>query len=71
VSVTEEITELCKALPEDRQAELLDFARFLLGRQDEEAWERRLADPRARPRLDNFLREPAAEGDEPLDPNRL
>jgi hypothetical protein len=68
---TEEIIEACKALPEDKQAELADFARFLLARQDDEAWERCLASKHPRPRLDSFLRESAAEGDEPLDPNRL
>jgi hypothetical protein len=71
MSKTEEIIQVCNALPEDKQAELVDFARFLLARQDDEAWERRLADPRPRPRLDAFLRESAAEGDEPLDPSRL
>ncbi len=71
MSVTEEIIEACKVLPEDKQAELVDFARFLLARQDDEAWERRLAASQPRPRLDKFLRESAAEGDEPLDPSRL
>lgn len=70
-SATEEIIQVCAALPEDKQAQLADFARFLLARQDDEAWKRRLAYPQARPRLDTFLRESAAEGDEPLDPNRL
>jgi hypothetical protein len=71
MSVTEEIIEVCKVLPDDKQAELVDFARFLLARQDEEAWERRLGELKARPRLERFLRESAAEGDEPLDPSRL
>lgn len=70
-STTEEIIQVCQALPEDKQAEVVDFARFLLARQDDEAWERRLAEPRRRPRLDQFLRESASEGDQPLDPNRL
>jgi hypothetical protein len=71
MSVTEEIIEACKILPKDKQAELVDFARFLLARQDDEAWERRLATSQQRPRLESFLRESAAEGDEPLDPSRL
>jgi hypothetical protein len=50
---------------------LADFARFLLARQDDEAWERQIAFPQARPRLDAFLHDSAAEGDEPLDLNRL
>lgn len=71
MSATDEIIEVWKVLPEDKQAELVDFARFLLARQDDEAWERRLAGAQPRPRLDSFLRESAAEGDEPLDPTRL
>jgi hypothetical protein len=70
-STTEEIIQVCASLPEDKQTELADFARFLLARQDDEAWERRVASSPPRPRLDIFLRESAAEGDEPLDPSRL
>jgi hypothetical protein len=70
-NTTAEIVQVCEALPPDKQSELADFARFLLARQDDEAWERRLAYPQARPRLDAFLRDSAAEGDEPLDPKRL
>jgi hypothetical protein len=68
---TADIIQVCEALPADKQSELADFARFLLARQDDEAWESRIAYPKARPRLDAFLRDSAAEGDEPLDPNRL
>ena len=70
-STTAEIIQACEALPEDKQTELVDFARFLLARQDDEAWENRIAYPKSRPRLDAFLRDAAVEGDEPLDPNRL
>jgi len=71
MSTAEEILEVCKALPEDKQAELVDFARFLLSRQDDEAWERLLNSKERRPGLDRFLKESALEGDEPLDPGRL
>ena len=57
---TAELMQVCEALPPEKQIELADFARFLLARQDDEAWEHRLAYPEARPRLDNFLRESAA-----------
>jgi hypothetical protein len=70
-STTEEIIRVCEALPVEKQSELADFARFLLARQDDDAWERLIAYPQARPRLDAFLRNSAAEGDEPLEPNRL
>lgn len=68
---TEEIIQVCEALPEEKRVELADFARFLLSRQDDGAWERHLAYPKSRPRLDAFLRESSAETDSPLDPTRL
>ena len=68
---TEEIVRVCEALPADKQAEVADFARFLLARQDEEAWERILAERKPRPRLETFLRESAKEADESLDLGRL
>jgi hypothetical protein len=71
VNAVQEIVRVCEALPEAKQAEVADFARFLLGRVDDEAWERTLADPKRRPRLETFLRECAREGDEPFDLNRL
>lgn len=71
MSTVQEIVQVCEALPEDKQVELVDFARFLLARQSDEAWERRLSYSQPRPRLDAFLQESAAESDEPLDMNRL
>ncbi|HVS72182.1 MAG TPA: hypothetical protein VHQ47_13080 [Phycisphaerae bacterium] len=68
---TEEIVAICESLPESRRAEVMDFARFLLAREGEEAWERELETAKARPRLEAFLRSSAAEGDEPLDQGRL
>jgi hypothetical protein len=70
-STTQEIIQVCEALPPDKQSELADFARFLLARQDDEAWERSLTSSQSRPRLEAFLRDSAAEGDEPLDPKLL
>ena len=70
-TATEEIIRVCEALPPEKQTEVADFARFLLARQSEEAWERIVADQKSRPRLEAFLRESATEGDEPLDLNRL
>ncbi len=70
-NTTEEIIRVCEALPSEKQVEVADFARFLLAKQDDEAWEQRIAYPHTRPRLDAFLREAATEGDQPLDPNRL
>jgi len=68
---TEEIIQVCEALPPEKQSAVIDFARFLLARQADERWEQLLAEPQPRPRLDAFLRESASEADEPLDPRRL
>lgn len=66
-----EIAELCESLPPEKRDEVADFARFLLSRQQDERWEKIMAEGRSRPRLDAFLRESAAEVDEPLDLGRL
>lgn len=72
---TAEIVRLCEALPEDKRIEVVDFARFLLGRlnnPDDLAWEKAIAESAPRPKLEAFLRESAAEGgDVPLDLKRL
>ena len=69
---TQEIIRVCEALPQEKQREVADFARFLLAQQGDEHWEESLASEDARPKLDAFLRESAAEGgEEPLDANRL
>jgi hypothetical protein len=68
---TEELVRLCEALPEDKRAEVADFARFLLDRQGDSAWERIIADPTPRPKLEAFVQAALAEGSEPLDPERL
>jgi len=70
-NATKEIIRVCEALPPEKQTEVADFARFLLARQDDDRWERLLAYPDPRPKLEGFLRESAAEADEPLDPERL
>jgi hypothetical protein len=66
-SITQEILRACEALPAGKQAEVADFARFLLAREDDQAWERLIGYPKTRPRLDTFLRDSAAEGDVSLD----
>ena len=73
-TATQEIIQLCENLPPEKRAEVADFARFLLSRveyREDIAWEQRLADPKPLPKLEKFLRESAAEGDEPLDVSRL
>jgi hypothetical protein len=68
---TEEIIQVCEALPPDKQTEIADFARFLLAQQSDEGWEMSLAKDQPRPKLEAFLRDSAREGDEPLDPKKL
>jgi hypothetical protein len=70
-NATEEIIRVCEALPPEKQTEVADFARFLLARLDDEAWGRILEEQKRRPRFEAFLRDSAAEGDEPLDLERL
>jgi hypothetical protein len=70
-SETKELIEICEQLPEDQRAQVAEFARFLLARHEDEAWERTIADPKPRPKLDQFVREALAEGSEPLDVDRL
>ena len=74
-SATAEIVRLLEALPEEKRMEVMDFAQFLLHRwehPDDLAWEKRLADPAWRPKLEAFLQDSAAEGgDAPLDLKRL
>jgi hypothetical protein len=64
------IAELCERLTQEKRDEVADSARFLLSRQQDENWEAIIAETRTRPRLDAFLRESAAEGDEPLELGR-
>ena len=68
---TKELIEICEQLPEPQRAEVADFARFLLAKREDDAWERTIADTRPRVKLDEFVRDALAEGSEPLDPDRL
>ena len=66
-----EIAELCESLSPEKRDEVADFARFLLSRQQDEIWETSISSHFSRPRLEAFVRESAAEGDELLDIQRL
>jgi hypothetical protein len=69
---TEELIRICDALPEDKRVEVADFARFLLDRQGDERWERLIADPKPRPKLEAFMDASRAEGGEkPLDLDQM
>jgi len=68
---TQELIQICEALPEGKRVEVADFARFLLARQEDERWEQTIASTQRRPKLDEFLRQSAAEPATPLDHSRL
>jgi hypothetical protein len=68
---TQELLEICEQLPAAKRAEVADFARFLLAREGDERWEQIIADPRPRPKLDEFVRQAMSEGSEPLDVDKL
>jgi hypothetical protein len=72
------IAEEAARLPLEKQSAVLDFVLFMKQRvgaqsddNDDAAWERIIEDPTPRPKLEAFLREAAAEGEEPLDMHRL
>jgi hypothetical protein len=73
------IAEESASLPRDKQSAVLDFVLFVKHRGDQAAstedgdaaWERIITDSRPRPKLDAYLREMAAEGEQPLDLDRM
>ena len=73
--MAEEAARLVDAMPLEKAQALLEFARYLADRADEDAWERRLGDPQYATKLGSMLseaRREIAEGKaEALDPNRL
>jgi hypothetical protein len=68
---TLELMHIYEQLPKQEQAEVVDFARFLLAKHDDQAWERAIADPRPRPKLDEFVRAALAEGTEALNVDKM
>jgi hypothetical protein len=74
---TKELVTICEQLPPQKVEELVDFARFLhqeaAGSSDgDKEWERIVADPRSRPKLDAFAAQALHEGDSaPLDPDAM
>jgi hypothetical protein len=57
-----ELIEICEKLPEAKQIELVDFARFLLAQQGDERWEQIIAESKSRPKLQAFLKASRTEG---------
>jgi hypothetical protein len=73
--LAEEAARIVEMLPEDKAQALLEYARYLIEKADEEAWERRFTDPKYSPKLTAMMQEVeqeiAAGQTEQLDPNRL
>jgi hypothetical protein len=73
--LAQEAARLVEMLPEDKAQALLDYARYLVERADEEEWERKFSDAKYRPKLTALMeqveREIAAGRTESLDPERL
>ena len=69
MSAAEIINELPKLNETERRA-ILEKLREL-SHHDDEQWERIIADPRPRPKLEAFVKEALSEGSEPLDLERL
>ncbi len=73
--LAEEAARLVEMLPEDKAQALLEYARYLVEKADEEEWERKFTDPRYRPKLTGLMeeveREIAAGQAEPLDAEHL
>ena len=70
--LAEEAAKLVDSLPPEKAKALIEYARYLADKADEEAWESRFEDPRFQPKFKAMLREAdrdVAEGKtEPLDP---
>jgi hypothetical protein len=70
-ATTEEIIRVCETLPPEKRSEVADFARFLLARQSDEAWDRSLDSIERRPRLESFMNAALSEGQEPMNFGKL
>ncbi len=70
-TATLELVRICEELPEAKQTEVADFARFLLEREADEKWEAIESESQPRAKFEAFLRESGAEEAKPLDASRL
>ena len=64
MSAAEIINELSKLNETERRAVLEKLRE--LSHQNDEQWERIIADPRPRPKLEGFVKEAFSEGSQPL-----
>ncbi|MBI4230713.1 MAG: hypothetical protein HY608_07740 [Planctomycetes bacterium] len=74
-AVADEAAKLAASLPPDKAQALLEYARYLAEKAEEEAWERRFSDPRYAKKfqamVDEVKQDIAKGKTEPLDLDRL
>lgn len=74
-AVAEQAAKLIDSLPPDKAQALLEYARFLAEKADEEGWEKRFSDPSYAPKLKAMAEQALAElhagSAKPLDPDRM
>ena len=63
-------------LPESKQSSVLDYVMFIKhqvqsAKDGDVEWERIIANPQPRPKLEAFMKKALAEGSEPLDLSKL
>ncbi len=70
-----ETARIAESLPEEKARALLEYARYLAFHADEEAWERKLADPKYTSKLEAMASEALADyragKTKPIDPKKL
>jgi len=80
IDLAARIAQESASLPLEKQSAILDFILFLKDRsaqsdtaesEGDVAWERIIADPRPRPKLDAYLKSIEHEKTEPMDFDRL
>lgn len=73
--LAKEAAEIVEALPREKAEAVLEFARYLADKTDEEEWDRQFDDPKYRPRFDAFVKQAQAEiasgKTGPLDPDSM
>jgi hypothetical protein len=69
--LAEEAARLVDSLPPEKAQAIVEFARYLADKADEDAWQARVTSPRHAPKLEAMMadveREIAAGAGEPLD----
>ena len=67
-----ELIQIVDSLPHNKAQAVVDFARFLQQQTGDSEWERIIAAPQPRPKLDAFIAAAVQEGEaKPFDPSKL